>query len=321
MLYVLLILSVCCCLLAAAEHAGAQPTNTNAVAAAKAVLPPVPSLVAVETFRKILSLKAEEREKFLATRTPEQRQVVELKLREYEAMPEEAREQRLRELQLRLYVRHMIKVPGSNRIDYLKQLGPAERELVEARLREWDELPAEARQRLLNYELIIRHVARGLTQITPPFPRPDRGLTDWGELSADKKQEIVADFERFFEELDERQRGQVLNVLSDRERQQMRVSLQSFERLPKDKRDRCLQAYKKFANLTEEERAKFLMNVNHWQNMTPKERESWRWLVSKITLLSSPVMPPGAKKLPPLPPAPTLPALPSQTGTLVVTND
>ena len=320
MLYVLLILSVCCCVLAAAEQAGAQSANTNA-AAVKTLLPPAPSLSAVDTFRRILLLSPPEREKFLATRTPEQRQIVEFKLREYQALPLEAREARLRELQVRLYVRQMIKLPGSNRVDYLKQLRPLERELADARLREWDELPAEARQQLLEFEPWIRDTVRGRAPIMPPLARSERGLAEWGDLSNEKKREIVTHFERFFEELDERERGQVLNVLSERERQQMRVSLQAFERLPKEKRDRCLLGFKKFANLTEDERAQFLVNVNHWQNMTPQERQGWRLLVSKMTILSAPVMPPGLKRpLPPMPPASKPSAGPGPTSVLA-TND
>ena len=317
MLYFLLIMTVGCCLLAAAEQAGAQPAQPGATATAKGP-PPIPSLGAVDTFRRILSLSEAELEKFLATRNPEQRQIVELKLREYQAMPEVAREQRLRELQVRLYVRQMIKVPATNRTDYLKQLRPLEQEMARHRLQQWDALSAEAQQEMLKNEWVIPYIARARLRFSSPEPIENE-LSRWRGYSAEKKQELLGYFQRFCEELDDQEQSKVLDVFGDKERQQMRVSLQSFERLPKAQRDRCLLGFKRFAELTEDERTQFLVNANHWQNMTPKERQSWRLLVSKMTLLSAPPLPPGAgKAAPPLPPVPSSAGQPAST---LVTNE
>ena len=306
MLYFLLILSVCCCLLAAVEQSRAQAPQTNAVVL-KPAMPPLPALGAVDTFRTILNLSPSEREKYLSTRTPEQRQIVELKLREYQALPADAREERLRELQVRLYVRQMIKMPGTNRAEYLKLLRPVEREMADSRLGEWDALSAEAQQQLLENEWAIKIMARARWEqsMYAPSQQSENDLARWRDYPPAKREEILSHFQRFCEDLDEGEKSRVLNVLSDKERQQMRLTLQTFERLPKAQRDRCLQGFRKFAELAPEERAQFLVNANHWQNMTPKERQNWRFLVSKASLLSRPPLPPGAQRaFPPKPPTP-----------------
>jgi hypothetical protein len=312
MLYVLLILSLGCCVIAAAQQQGdAPPVVRESASTNRHVLPPLPSLSTVDTFRKILALPAAEREKYLATRTPEQRQIIEWKLREYQAMDAAERDRRLRELQVNVYIRQLIKMPASNRTDYLKMLRPIELEMTQERLRQWDALPAKTQRQVIQYEWIIRSTARSYPPMVPAGMRVDQRETDlarWRNLPIDEKEKVLANFQRFCEKLDEREKSKALNSLSETEQRQMLASLQAFERLPKDKRDRCLDGFKKFADLPREERAKFLVNVNQWQSMTQQERESWRVLVSKMSLLSAPPLPPEpGQGNPPLPPATSRP--------------
>lgn len=296
---------------AAQQQADAPPAVRESASTNKHVLPPIPSLNTVDTFRRILALPPAEREKYLATRTPAQRQIVEWKLREYQAMDAQERDRRLRELQVRVYVRQLIKLPASNRTDYLKMLPPVELETAQERLRQWDALPAETQQRIIDYEPLIPSIARSYTPLVPASISVSQRETDlarWRNLPTDEKQKVLANFQRFCADLDEREKSRALDRFSETERQQMLGSLQAFERLPKDKRDRCLDGFKKFADLPREERAKFLVNVNQWQNMTQQERQSWRVLVSKMSLLSAPPLPPEpGQGNPPLPPAASRP--------------
>ena len=305
MLYVLLLLSLGCCVIAAAQQADVPPAVRQSASTSKPTPPPIPSLGSVDTFRRILALTPVEREKFLATRTPEQRQIVEWKLREYQAMTQEERDGRLRELQVRVYVRQMIKMPASNRTDYLKMLPPLELKMAQERLAQWDALTPEMQQQVIDNWWAITRIAQTPSRLLPagmPVNENEMEFGRWRQLPAAEKERVLDHFQRFVEELDERDKSKALNILSDAERQQMQFSLRAFENLPKDKRDRCLEGFKKFAELPSDERAKFLVNVNQWQSMSPKERQSWRVLVSKMALLSAPPLPPGTSKAPPLPP-------------------
>src|SRR2546425_3733073 len=69
--------------------------------------PPLPPLPL--DFRQLLAMAPAEREKILAARSTEDRQILEGKIREYESLPPPEREARLRSLQLRLYVRPLIR--------------------------------------------------------------------------------------------------------------------------------------------------------------------------------------------------------------------
>src|SRR5947199_7856878 len=83
--------------------------------------PPLPAWPpAQKSFRQVLAMGAAERAEFLSTRTPDQRQVLEAKLREYESLPPVEREARLCSLGLRLYLRPLMVVPLSNRLERLQ---------------------------------------------------------------------------------------------------------------------------------------------------------------------------------------------------------
>ena len=253
-------------------------------------------------------MPAAEREQFLATRTPEQRQVIQFKLSEYQAMAAEERERRLQGLQVRVYVRQLIKMPVTNRADVLGALAPVEREMVQARLAEWDQLPTDVQQQVIANERIIDRLAHA----RPPMPAPniertqqeeqvESDLERWRNLSGTKKEELLVHFEKYVADLTQREKEKALNILGEAERQQMWRTLEAFERLPGPQRDRCIAGFNKFAELSATERQKFLVNANYWQNMSPKERQTWRVLVSKMSLFSAPPLPPGSKS-PPMPP-------------------
>src|SRR4051812_7790360 len=189
MLYALLVLSLTLCVMVAAEHSFAQappPPRVETVASPKAGAPPMPTATPVDVFRRMLTMPAAEREQFLATRTPEQRQVIQFKLSEYQAMAAEERERRLQGLQVRVYVRQLIKMPVTNRADVLGALAPVEREMVQARLAEWDQLPTDVQQQVIANERIIDRLAHA----RPPMPAPNIERTQ-------QEEQVESDLERW----------------------------------------------------------------------------------------------------------------------------
>jgi hypothetical protein len=74
-----------------------------------------------------------------------------------------------------------------------------------------------------------------------------------------------------------------------------------------------MKSFEKFADLTMEERQQFLKNAQRWELMTPEERQTWRDLVTRISV--SPVSSSSFFKLPRLP-RPSL-----QTPTVAGTNN
>lgn len=290
MLYLLLMLSLILCCVAATQ-AQTNPTPPAPLnAPGTPPLPPTP----VDTFRKVLAMSQPEREKFLAELTPEKREIVRFKLDEYQGLPADEREQRLRALQTRVWVRHLIKLPASNRVERLATLAPAARQAIEERLAEWDRLPVERQKEVLTNEIVIRHIMRSpdfmFNPALPPFP-PDariaQQLRHWGNLSKIDRTEILNHFQFFFEELSDKDRSKVLS-----ERPQIRKSLAPIASLSREQRDRYIAGLKRFAALTPADRQKFLINAAHWERMTPAERESWRVFAKKLNSGSSPPAPP-----------------------------
>jgi hypothetical protein len=293
MLYLLLVLSLILCCIAAWQNTARAQINPAAIVTAPAPppLPPSP----VDTFRRILAMAQPDREKFLAALTPEKRQVVMLKLDEYQGLSAQEREARLRALQVRVWVRQLIKVAPSNRVDRLAAVQPAERKIIEARLAEWDRLPAELQKEVLTNEIAIRQIARlpdfMFNAALPPFPvdpRIAQQLNHWGNLSKVERTEILNNFQYFLEDLNEKERGKVMGQHPD-----VAKRLAPIASLSKEQRERYLEGFKRFAALNPDERQQFLINATHWQKMSPEQRESWRILAKKLSSASPPPPLPG----------------------------
>ena len=288
MIYLLLTLSLILCCVAATQ---AQTNPPAPIAASAPRLPPTP----VDTFRKVLAMSPPEREKFLAELKPEKREIVALKLAEYQGLPVEQREQRLRALQTRVWVRQLIKLPATNRAERLAALKPADREAIEERLAKWDRLPAELQKEVLTNEIAIRYMASApdhmFNPAMPPFPpdaRVSQQLKHWGSLSKADRTEILNNFQYFLEDLSPADRAKALAEHPGMKR------LAPITNLPKEERDRYLAGFKRFAALTPAERQKFLINAAHWEKMTPEQRQAWRVLAKKLGPPSgSPPPPPG----------------------------
>src|SRR5947209_3246969 len=225
-------------------------------------LPPPPI-----SFRQLLEMSPAEREPVLATRSPQQRQLVETKLREYELLAPSDREARLCTLQLRLYLRPLLEVAPSNRLERLEGVPQPDRKLVEERLHFWDQLPPDVQKEFLSSDWVLGYIFRPETsapnlrmEIPPAYrERIEKGIDSWNQLPTPKRQEILENFGKMFD-YSAKEKAKVLNTFSDIEREQMKQSLQTFEQLPKTQRERCLSGFQRFAGLSSQEREQFLSN-------------------------------------------------------------
>ena len=260
------------------------------------VPPPLPQLKSPVTFfRQLLAMSPAERFNSLTNRTPEVRERLLAKLREYQMLPPDERELRLRETDLRWYLLPLLRTTPANRDMRLAQVPDELRDLVKTRLTEWDVLPPPLQQEFLNNERALRYFSH-VDSATPPPPEPDQ--TRWNALSDDERQRITDQFNHFFE-LTPAEKQQALTTLSATEQQQMETTLQTFGSLPPAQRSQCIRGFTKFAGMSAAERAAFLKNAERWSQMSPAERQTWRDLVTHVP--QWPPLPPGLL-LPPMPP-------------------
>lgn len=288
-----------------ATASGAKPTTV-----APAPTPPLPPLPL--DFRRLLAATPEERAKLLADRTPQDRRVLEAKLREYDALPADEREARLRALQLQLHLRPLLVLAPSKRGERLAAVPEADRPLVEERLAEWDRLPADLQKQVFESVTALRYLCRpqpplpplppGVTFSVPPQRRQvEAAVARWNALPEERRLQIQSYFERFFE-LDTRSRSKALSRLDETERSRMQATLEKFSHLTPAQRARCVAGFQKFAELSPAERDGFLHNVERWQQMSAQDRQVWRALVTRIGS-PTPPLPPAAVR-PPMPPVP-----------------
>lgn len=268
-------------------------------------LPPSP----VAVFRQMLDTNEVGRAQALARRPASQRQLLEAKLREYDALSQEAREQRLRATEFLWYLRPLLASTPTNRTGQLQSIPAGYRELIRERVARWDALPDTTRHDLLAYDHALDWLSRNRLLKAPALPPPPPGLvsrqleqelSQWQALPRAQRDALCDQFEDFFE-LAPAQRQRALQELLDEEQKLMQETLEAFNRLPRAQRALCIVSFRKFATLSPAERADFLRSANRWREMSPAERNQWRQLVTAL-----PPLPPGFDSPPPLPPPPRL---------------
>jgi hypothetical protein len=268
----------------------AQPVAGSRVAS--------PTKSPVALFRELLAMSPEERRDAIAIRPSDiQKRILE-KLTEYEILPDELRELRLRETELRWYLRPLMDEPRTNRQAALAKIPEELRGEVAARLEQWDLWPPILQQQFKDNDFIASvRVATPeqrnelLSQI-PPERKDDleMGFVRWEKMSETDRQTALASFNRFFE-LTPEQKEKMLDTISDDERQQMEKTLSSYASLSPMQRAQCISAFKEFARMSVAERQQFLKSADRWREMTPEERQKWRDLVSVAPLMPIPPQP------------------------------
>ena len=249
----------------------------------------------VELFRQLLKMSPEECKKAIASRPPEiQRRILE-KLDEYRILPGDLAEMRLRETELRWYLRPLMDVPRTNRAALLARIPEDERKIVEDRLQHWDIVPPDLQQQWKNDDTVANYFAQATPEelkfmltLIPPGRRKtlQEGLYHWNQMSEDQRQKALAGFNSFFK-LTPEEKSNALDTVSDEERQQMEKTLEAYGKLTPAQRAQCIKSFEKFAAMGVSERQQFLKNAERWSAMTPDEREKWRQLVNV-----APIMPP-----------------------------
>lgn len=263
---------------------------------------PQPEKSPVDAFRELLAMSPGDRKAMLADRPPEVQQQVLAKIREYLAMRPAERDVRLEVTELYYYLWPLMKTPATNRPAQLLLVPEGQRPKVDARLREWDKLPAIKQQELLTNALAVRHYLE--IQVQPPLPllSPDReeklerGIRNWQTLSEDRRRQITARFNEFFG-LTDTEKQKTLKTLSEPERRQIQKTLDKFARLTPAEREDYLLCFNKFAQLSPAERQQFMKKAERWSALPSDERQEWREMVDSLTRL--PPLPPGSQPPPP----------------------
>jgi hypothetical protein len=258
----------------------------------------------------------------LADKSEREQEQVLAKVREYQALPREVREERLRQTELHWYLLVLLRLDPAERKARLKEISPLYQPMILTQLSQWDQLPADMRQALLEKESFLRtyvewqgHSPATQEDLFGKLPAEQRAhwaqeLNRWQGLPESRREELCDAFRRFFC-LTPVERKETAQALSDAERRQMEQALQSYASLPPAQQRECVDSFSKFAAMSAEERNQFLQNAAKWEAMSAYERQMWRMLVNRL-----PPMPPGfyKSKLPPMPPGWFPPSPPMRTA-------
>jgi len=263
--------------------------------------PPVPS--PVQVFRDMLAMTPEQRVKAMEGRQPKTREFLASKLKEFEALKPEERENRLRTMELRWHLLPLMGMAPSNRVLRIQGLPERDRPLIEERLRLWDKLSPEQQRDVLECEPALAAYASTGRMSTSSMVSPlstnqqeriNKSTTYLINLHPEKRAELYQNFQEFFE-LSGKEKAKALDsihTLSEAERRQMERTVETFDRLPRAQREQCIVGFQKFTALSAEEQGLFIRSAARWEAMSPRERQIWRSLV-RGKAVPQPPLPPG----------------------------
>jgi hypothetical protein len=289
---------------AAAQPSPAAPTEAQGPAAITLPqeLPPLPPPIA--TFRELLGMNAQERQRALQQMPESRQRLLSAKLQEYDALTPEQREARLRMTQLHAWLVPLMTTPPAARDPKLASVPEAERRLVADRLALWDRLPPDVQRDVLTNEPVLFYFARleastaaqnaALLQSLPQAERQrlEEAIAKWQSISLARRQELYQHFQQFFSALTS-EKEKALSVLPPAERARLEAAMKAFEHLPPPERQQCLDSLRQFLALSSDERAQFLRNAERWRAMSPAQRQAWRRLATRLPPLPPPYPPPG----------------------------
>ena len=272
-------------------------------------------------YRKSNLSDAEKREK-VEQRVQDMQQFWLGKIKEYESLTPEQREQRIenthRTVMLRENLKPLMKAQPLERAERLKSIPEPDRKLVEQRLAVWDKLPVDVQKQVLENDSALHYFAR--LDATPAEMRSDylkrlpssmrtrleEDIERWNNIPERNRNAMQKAFASLFS-LPESEQEKALTFLPEQERRKLEQALDQIEGLSADQRASCLQAYQKYLSMSPERREQFLANAEIWKSMSEEERAAWRAMVAKLPpqramppipsgLKAPPVAVPGAKQ-------------------------
>lgn len=248
----------------------------------------------VEAFRKLLAMSEAERDRFLTNYPAATRERILFKLEQYQMLPVEYRELRLRVTELRWYLLPLLKAARDQRGRLLESVPESCRDLIKARLEEWDMWPPSLKDEVLEYEstfssfvgrdaagnAVVQQQIAAVDLSEGERPEVKRKLAEWQAMPEAQRQQLFGCFQHYFE-LSEPEKQKTLDALSEPERQETEKVLDPIEKWPKAQQQAYLAAFRQFADMSPEQRHAFMNNAGRWQKMSPAERQAWRDLLQR----------------------------------------
>lgn len=271
----------------------------------------------MDDFRRLLAMSKEERENELADKPEGFRTMLQDKLKEYDALTPEEQELRIRSTELRFDLMSLLGASPERRTEKLERIPENRRDLVKARLEQWDALPAELKEEVLEHQSTLHYVIRLdaapegakediFAKMPPEYrERIKARIANINAKPEEQRKRMIDNFHKLFD-LSEKDQQNILQKLDQEQREKMEKRLADYEKLPPDVRKQCMDSAHKFNKLSAEEKARFLEGAERWKTMSEEERNTWRNLIKQM-----PPLPPGLNSVPPLPPGASVQAKPA----------
>ncbi len=290
-----------------------SPVRSNASPADVARISPLLAKSRIAVFRELLEMSDRDREERLASFSPQKREGLKAKIREYESLTPEQCELRLLVTELQEYLLPFMTSPATDRAAQIALLPTNIAPMVEVRLQHWDALSPAQQKAVLENKSLLQHLTdfasinpmrpnQAMTNMAPAQRQAlQEALVKWQELGRERRLEITRHFKEFFD-LTPTEKQKTLSTVSEAERAQIQKAVRQYYQLNPRSKARVRAGLDKFCQLSPAEFGEFLRNAQRWNALSPTERKAWRDLVSSASI--QPPLPPGAKRQRTLPPNP-----------------
>lgn len=282
--FILTVWGVCRWQGALAQRTNDISSSNNLSQSPRSVTPPMPQATSpVQFFRELLQMNEAEREAALASRSEESRRLILAKIREYEALPENVREERLRVTHLRYFLLPLMRISPEKRGPILEAIPEKDLPLIQRRLAQWDRLSPEMRDEILDHPTAFNWFLRR-EEPTPPYPAR---AADVSQIDPRLSRNIVQrqrDYRYFIEffQLSPIEQAQALKSIDSKDPDRIGGVFQAIQNLPDEERRKCVESYITLARMTPAQREQFKHNLERWRTMSEGERTAWRRLVLNI---------------------------------------
>ena len=249
-------------------------------------LPTVSPKSPVAKLRQLLTMTREEQDQFLSNKSEAEKLEILEKIEEYKMMRPDEREMKLKATELRWYLRPFIDAPETNRSALLASVPKKDWKMVQDRLKYWDQLPGEAKKQLQTNQAVEIFFSLPVEQrifawATNSEPVQEE-ILKLQAMPGEQRQKRLDGFGKFFD-FTTAEKEKLMQTVVESERQQMKKTLDEYDRLPAAQRDICRRSFEKFKNMSPAEQQQYLRNAELWNRMTPTERQQWKSLVEELS--------------------------------------
>lgn len=234
-------------------------------------------------------MSVEQRIDALADRGPNERSAILDKVREYEGLSADVREKRLWQTEFHYFFHGLRSHDRSEREIALQAIEDPMRSRLWIGFQLWDGLDLESRDALIQERRAVTYLLTRVHELSALEQEPESSAASIGSVTdldagavnlSRAIEDLEATHRKLLEDFDTL--AQQVGPMSAKEEAQLRILVEAFVNLPRQKRDETFRTVLELAESSEGERQEFVQEALRWREISPEERAKWRYIATQL---------------------------------------